>query len=85
MLTQSTLLGRAPMVFIYCIIPGDGSEKDALVRANLYAPTIEVAKEHVRTVTAPGPAGRHGLQVILRDDRGQLIWQGPYVGSDADT
>lgn len=73
------------MVFIYCIIPEGGGERDALVRANLYASTVEIAKEHVRTVTAPGITGRNGLQIILRDDRGNLIWQGPYVGSDADT
>jgi hypothetical protein len=43
------------MVFMYCIVPEDGSERDALIRANLYAATVEIAKEHVRArlTTAP--------------------------------
>jgi hypothetical protein len=45
------------MVFIYCIVPEGTGERDALVRANLYAATVEIAKEHVRTVTAPGLSG----------------------------
>ena len=73
------------MVFIYCIVPEGGSERDALVRANLYTSTIEIAKEHVRTVTAPGLVAQQGLQVILRDDKGNLIWQGPYLGSGTNT
>jgi len=73
------------MVFIYCIVPEGGSEKDALVRGNLSASTIDIAKEYVGTVTGPGLAGRHGLQVVLRDDTGQLIWQGPHLRERANT
>jgi hypothetical protein len=52
---------------------------------DLSASTIDIAKEYVGTVTGPGLAGRHGLQVVLRDDTGQLIWQDPHLRERANT
>jgi hypothetical protein len=72
------------LVFVYYIVPKGGSVRDALVRANLYTSTVEAARQHVRTVTAPQVAGQTGLEVILLDHNGTEIWRGPYAGSAPD-
>ncbi|MBV8894143.1 MAG: hypothetical protein JO266_19595 [Acidobacteria bacterium] len=69
------------MFFIYCIVPVDGSAKDALVQGNLFTATVETAKEYVRGVTAPDVKGRSGLEVILQDAHGKEVFRCPHKGS----
>jgi hypothetical protein len=69
------------LIFVYYIVPRGGGVTDALVRANLHTPTVEVAKRYVQTVTAPQVAGQSDLEVILFDTNGAEIWRGPYLGS----
>ena len=77
-------MGKYTLVFVYYIVPKGGSDRDALVRASLYTSTVDAARQHVQTVTAPQVAGQTGLEVILLDGNGAELWRGPYLGSGSD-
>ena len=71
------------LFFAYSIVP-TGQDQQRLVTGVLYASSLEEAKHHVQTLNAPAIAGKSGLEVILRDIGGSVIWRGPYLGSDSN-
>ena len=69
------------LVFSYHIVPNGGTREQALVNGSLYTSSLEAAKKHVQTASAPNIAGQSNLEVILRDMLGNEICRVPYLGS----
>ena len=72
------------LVFSYHIVPSGGTREQSLVNGDIYTSSLDAAKKHVQTVSAPNIAGQSNLEVILRDMLGNEICRVPYLGSDGD-
>jgi hypothetical protein len=69
------------LVFSYQIVPSGGAREQSLANGSLYTSSVEAAKKHVQTVSAPDIAGQSNLEVILRDMLGNEICRVPYLGA----
>ena len=49
------------LVFSYHIVPTGGTQEQALVHGSLYTGSLETAKKHVQTVSAPNVTGQSNL------------------------
>jgi hypothetical protein len=49
-------------VFSYHIVRNGGTPAEALVNGSLYSGSLETAKKHVRTVSAPNLTGQSDLE-----------------------
>ena len=69
------------LVFSDHIVPNGGTREQSLVNGSLYTSSVETAKKHVQTVSAPNLTRQSNLEVILRDMLGNEICRVPYLGS----
>jgi hypothetical protein len=70
----------ATLFFAYKIVPRGGSPEQALLSGSLYIDSLEAAKRHVQSVSAPKLDWQPNLEVILQDIAGTEVCRVPYLG-----
>ena len=73
------------LFFRYKIVPRGGHANQAVVNGGLYIDSLEAAKRHVQTVTAPKLDWQPNLEVLLEDMTGSEICRVPYLGPEPKT